>query len=109
MTNTSTNTIENNDQTSPQSLNILADLYKFLDDLFEQDSDSDTLFSGGYIRGISSLVATDFGDENQPLSAALIEAITTKISQAKSELSPQDFAIVNNFWLLIQSKIVKAS
>ena len=105
MTNTSINTIENNGQTSPQVLNTLADLYKFLDDLFEQDSDSDTLFSGGYIRGLSSLVATDFGDENQPLSAALIEAITTKINQAKTELSPQDFAIVKNFWLVIQGNV----
>ena len=89
-----------------QTLKTLADLYKFLDDLFDQDSDSDTLFSGGYIRGISSLVATDFGDENQLLSEALLEAITDKINKAKSELSPQDFAIVNNFWLALKGHVL---
>lgn len=96
----------NNDKNSKQALKTVADLYHALDDLFEQDSDSDTLFAGGYIRGLSSLVATDFGDENQLLSADLIEAITLKINSAKSELSPQDFAIVKNFWLVIQGDIV---
>ena len=96
----------NNSQASQQALFTAVDLYHFLDDLFEQDIDSDTLFAGGYIRGLSSLVATDFGDESQTLSPPLLGAITDKINEAKSELSPQDFAIVHNFWLVIQSNIV---
>lgn len=90
---------------SAKPLSTPADLYQYLDGLFDQDSDSDTLFAGGYIRGLSSLVATDFGDENQPLTSPVVTAITDKINQAKSELSPQDFAIVINFWISIQSKI----
>ncbi|MBU2872346.1 YfcL family protein [Colwellia sp. E2M01] len=86
-------------------LNTPADIYQHLDGLFDQDSDSDTLFAGGYIRGIFSLVATDFGDESQLLSSELCTEVTQKISLAKSELSPQDFAIVTNFWLQLQTKI----
>ena len=100
-----TNNVQNNNDISEKTIVTAADLYQFLDGLFDQDSDSDTLFAGGYLRGISSLVATDFGDENQKLSAPLIENITDKLNQAKSELSPQDFAIVNNFWLTVQSKV----
>lgn len=100
------NNAQTNATTEKQTLTTAADLYQFLDGLFDQDSDSDTLFAGGYLRGISSLVATDFGDELQSLSVPLLAAITEKINQAKSELSPQDFAIVNNFWLSVQSKIV---
>ncbi|MEI6894736.1 MAG: YfcL family protein [Colwellia sp.] len=90
---------------SLKTLTTVADLYQCLDDLFEQDADSDTLFAGGYLRGISSLVATDFGDENQRLIPTLLESISIKISQAKTELSPQDHAIVTNFWLLVQENI----
>lgn len=100
----SNNNTEQNIVTEKQ-LSTAADLYQYLDDLFEQDTDSDTLFAGGYLRGISSLVATDFGDEDQIISIELITAITDKINLAKTELSPQDFAIVNNFWLAVQSHI----
>lgn len=90
---------------STTTLSTAADLYQFLDSLFDLDADSDTLFAGGYIRGLSSLVATDFGDESQSLSPELLTAISIKIEQAKSELSPQDYAIVNNFWLEIKAKV----
>lgn len=97
--------MSDNSITSQESLNTAADLYHYLDGLFEQDIDSDTLFAGGYLRGIISLVATDFGDENQALTSVLLEAITQKISQAKAELSPQDYAIVTNYWLKLQDII----
>jgi len=97
--------MSNNSIVSNQTLSTIANLYHYLDDLFEQDSDSDTLFAGGYLRGISSSVATDFGDESQMLSVDLLAGITTKLSEAKAELSPQDYAIVTNFWLEVQSKI----
>lgn len=84
----------------------VADFYHYLDALFELDSDSDTLFAGGYLRGFFSLVATDFGDENQIISAELVKAVTEKAKQAKSELSPQDYAIVTNFWLVTQQRIM---
>lgn len=89
-----------------KQLITIADFYQYLDALFELDSDSDTLFAGGYLRGFISLVATEFGDENQVISIALIEAVTKKASQVKTELSPQDYAIVTNFWLEIQKRIV---
>jgi len=97
--------MSNNAINSNKTLTIVADLYQYLDNLFEQDTDSDTLFSGGYLRGLFSLVATDFGDENQKLSSELLESVTIKLSESKAELSPQDYVIVTNFWLLVQGKV----
>ncbi|MEY8201026.1 MAG: YfcL family protein [Colwellia sp.] len=91
---------------STKQLTIVADIYLYFDGLFElDDTDSDTLFASSYLRGLISLVATEFGDESQAISAPLIEGVTQKIIQAKSELAPQDYAIVNNFWLDIQKNV----
>jgi hypothetical protein len=80
----------------------VADFYDYLDALFDLESDSDTLFAGGYLRGFISLVATEFGDESQLISQALLLGVSDKVTQAKTELSPQDHAIVTNFWIQIQ-------
>jgi len=90
---------------SSKQLTTVDELYQYLDTLFEQDSDSDTLFAGGYLRGFISLVATEYGDESQVISVELIDGVTQKLSQAKAELSPQDHAIVSNFWLMTQKKV----
>jgi len=87
-------------------LRSVNELYLYLDSLFEQDVDSDTLFASGYLRGFISLSATDFGDEQQLINTALIKIISEKLSQAKTELSPQDNAIVQNFWLDLQQAMV---
>ncbi len=84
------------------ALTTVNELYQYLDSLFTQDTDSDTLFAGGYLRGFISLVATKYGDEAQVISKALIDGVSEKLTQSKSELSPQDHAIVSNFWLDIQ-------
>ena len=88
-----------------ESFSNLSELYQYLDSLFDQDVSSDTLFASGYLRGFISLSATDFGDEQQLISSALIQTITEKLAQAKTELSPQDFTIVSNFWLTLQTKL----
>ena len=85
-----------------KKLNTLSDLYRHLDHLFEQDVASDILFASGYLRGFISLSATRFGDEQQLISMPLIELISKKLAQAKTELSPQDNVIVQNFWLTLQ-------
>ncbi len=87
---------------SSTQLSTVAEIYQYLDNLFEQDTDSDTLFAGGYLRGFISLVATEYGDESQSISAELIEDVSQKLSETKAELSPQDHAIVTNFWLMAQ-------
>lgn len=89
-----------------KQLTTVVELYQYLDNLFEQDSDSDTLFAGGYLRGFISLVATEYGDESQAISAELIEGVSDKLTQAKAELNPQDHAIVTNFWLMTQKKVM---
>ena len=83
----------------------VADFYEYLDALFDLESDSDMLFAGGYLRGFISLVATEYGDESQVITALLLAAISGKVNQARTELSPQDHAIVNNFWLEIQCRV----
>ncbi len=89
-----------------EQLTIVADIYLYFDGLFELDDiDSDTLFASSYLRGLISLVATEFGDESQAISADLIDGVTEKIILAKTELAPQDYAIVNNFWLAMQKNI----
>jgi len=82
----------------------VAELYQYLDDLFDQDIDNDTLFAGGYLRGFIALSATDFGDEQQLISMALIDSISNKLVQAKAELSPRDHRIVKSFWFEIQDR-----
>lgn len=84
----------------------LNEVYQYFDSLFEQDIDSDTLFASGYLRGFISLAATDFGDEEQLISNELIKAITDNLMRAKSELSPKDNVIVQNFWLKLQEAIL---
>ncbi len=98
--------MSNNSTISNKQLTTVADFYQYLDGLFElDDTDSDTLFASGYLRGFISLVATEFGDESQTISQSLIDGVTERITQAKAELSPQDFAIVSNFWLDTQQRV----
>jgi len=85
-----------------KKLSTLSELYQHLDSLFDQDVDSDTLFASGYLRGFISLAATDGGDEQQLISASLIDSITERLADAKTELSPQDNVIVQSFWLALQ-------
>jgi len=84
----------------------LSDLYQYLDSLFEQDVDSNTLFASSYLRGFISLSAMNFGDEEQLISTSLIDIISENLTNAKTELSPQDNVIVQNFWLVLQ-KVIK--
>lgn len=85
----------------------LASLYQYLDSLFDKNVDDDTLFASSYIRGFLSLSAADFGDDQQNISAELLDTVSKHISKAKSELSPQDAAIVSNFWLTMQQEVLK--
>jgi hypothetical protein len=80
----------------------LSDLYHYFDQLAEQDTDSDILFASSYLRGFIALESSHFGDESQPLSLQLFESVSAEVSQAKTELSPQDYALVNNYWLTLQ-------
>lgn len=89
-----------------QKLKTLNELYQHLDRLFDQDVDSDTLFASSYLHGFISLSAAGFGDETQAISTELIEIITEKLAQAKTELTPQDNVIVQNFWLALQQAVL---
>ncbi len=89
-----------------KDINTVSDLYQYLDNLFDQDVDSDTLFASGYLRGFISLSATKFGDEQQLIATPLIDVISNKLGQARTELSPQDNVIVQNFWLTLQQAMV---
>lgn len=85
-----------------KKLDTLSDLYQYFDGLFEQNVDSDILFASGYLRGVISSIAADSGDEQQVLSTLLIDKISIKLHEVKTELSPQDNAIVQNFWVDLQ-------
>lgn len=88
-----------------KKVNTICDLYQYLDSLFEQDVDGDTLFASGYVRGFIALAAANGGNEQQVVTALLIDSISEKLASAKTELSPQDHVIVQNFWLTLQQKV----
>jgi hypothetical protein len=88
-----------------KNLQTIADVYQYLDSLFDQDIDSDTLFASGYLRGLFSSAVSDFSDEKQEISTAIVQAVTDKLANAKTELSPQDNAIVQNFWITLQENL----
>lgn len=81
----------------------LTALYQYFDELVENDADSDVLFASSYIRGFISLAASEFGGEEQALTSVLAESIDEKLHQARTELSPQDKAIVKEFWQQIRA------
>ncbi len=76
----------------------LANLYQYFDDFAEHDASSEILFASSYIRGFIGLSASKFGDEQQILSKALAEDVSEQLHQARAELTPQDRAIVNQYW-----------
>jgi hypothetical protein len=84
----------------------LVELYQYFDELVEQEADSDILFASSYIRGFIALVSSEFGDENQLLTIQLFECVSEGLSKAKTELTPQDSVIVNNYWLSLQNNLL---
>ena len=76
----------------------LTSLYQYFDQLAEHDADADILFASSYIRGFISLAASEFGGEEQPLSSELAQRVTDNLYQARTELTPQDKMIVNDYW-----------
>ena len=89
-----------------KNLHTIADVYQYLDGLFDQELDSDTLFASSYLRGLFSSAVSHFSDEKQEISAEIIQGVNDKLAQAKTELSPQDNAIVQNFWLALQQAML---
>ena len=76
----------------------LTALYQYFDDMAASDADSDALFASSYIRGFIGLAASDFGDEQQVLSQVLASKVSEQLHEARSELTPQDRVIVNQYW-----------
>ncbi|MFT5636185.1 MAG: hypothetical protein ACI89T_001642 [Cognaticolwellia sp.] len=81
----------------------LTALYQFLDEQVEQDVSADELFAGSYLRGFISLGGSEYGDESQPLTQALATNISEKLQAARTELTPQDRQIVQDYWLQLQT------
>jgi len=81
----------------------LTALYQYLDDLVCKDVSVDDFFASSYLRGFISLSASEFGDESQSLTAKLAEVISEKVTAARTELSPADRIIVNNYWQALKA------
>lgn len=79
-------------------LENLSALYAFFDNLVDEDVDADILFASSYLRGFISLAASNFGDEQQLLSQPLYDDITNRLYESRSELTPNDRKIVNDYW-----------
>lgn len=92
--------------TKLESVKTIALLYQYFDELVFNDADADILFASSYIKGFIALEAVDFGDESQALSAALADKVSISLTENKTELTPQDQTIVNNYWLSLQALFV---
>ncbi|WP_441002340.1 YfcL family protein [Pseudocolwellia agarivorans] len=80
------------------SIQNLNQLYQHFDDLCLKENNDDELFASSYIRGFIALSASKFGDETQALSAEFANDISAKLTDSRSELTPQDQQIVSNYW-----------
>lgn len=80
----------------------LTALYQHLDDEVTRDVSADELFAGSYLRGFISLAGSEYGDESQPLTRVLADNISDKLHEARTELTPQDRTIVQNYWATLQ-------
>lgn len=84
-------------------MKTLTELYQYFDELVFNDADADVLFASSYLKGFIALEAVHFGGEQQGLSSALAEKVENQISNNKTELTPQDQVIVNNYWISIKT------
>jgi hypothetical protein len=84
----------------------IVSLYQYFDDLVMQEADDDTLFASSYIRAFIGLLVTE-ALEKQALTCELAEKIAEALLNAKSELTPQDRVIVNNYWLTLAPYFTK--
>ncbi len=80
----------------------LTALYDYLDQQVVADVSADELFAGSYLRGFISLAGSEYGDESQALTQALADNISAKLQAARTELTPQDRQIVQDYWQHLQ-------
>lgn len=80
------------------NFNNLTALYQYLDEQVALDISADELFASSYLRGFISLAASEYGDESQSLTQVLATNISEKLQAARSELTPQDRKIVQDYW-----------
>jgi hypothetical protein len=89
-----------------KSFESIAELYLYLDSLFDRDNSDDQLFASSYLRGFISISVIEFGDESQALSPELATSIDAKLQAARTELSPQDRQIVQDYWVGLREVFV---
>ncbi|TRX57282.1 YfcL family protein [Thalassomonas sp. M1454] len=80
-----------------ENVKTVADLCQYFDSLIDHDDD-DLLFASSYVRGFLVVAAVEFGDEQQALTNELYDLVTSQLDAARSELTPRDKVIVDNFW-----------
>ena len=80
----------------------LTALYDYLDQQVVADVSADELFAGSYLRGFISLAGSEYGDESQALTQILADNISAKLQAARTELTPQDRQIVQDYWQHLQ-------
>lgn len=79
-------------------------LYQYFDELAAQDASADELFASSYIRGFIALSASEFGDETQNITSGLVNSVSNKLDEAKTELAPDDRRLVNQYWQSLQKR-----
>lgn len=88
------------------SIQTLSQLYQHFDELCLKENNDDELFASSYIRGFIALAASQFGDETQLLSTDFGNDISVKLTDARSELTPQDQQIISNYWAELKTLFI---
>ncbi|WP_394175995.1 YfcL family protein [Thalassotalea litorea] len=84
-----------------ENIKTLEQLCDYFDGLIDQD-DADVLFASSYVRGFILIASNRFGDDAQALTPELATQVSADLHQARSELTPQDKVVVENFWQQLQ-------
>ncbi|EAS65327.1 hypothetical protein VAS14_06388 [Photobacterium angustum S14] len=79
-------------------------LLQLIDDGIDTATD-DELFAGGYLRGHISLAAADCESKNELQLSVMKAKVEQSIIDAKSELSPYDYTLVNLMYKNVFTKI----
>ncbi|WP_028117496.1 YfcL family protein [Ferrimonas senticii] len=77
---------------------------QWIDHNLEHGSD-DEVFSSGYLQGHFAVVLSKLEAQSEPELANLTELMSESLSQARSELAPEDMVLVQNAWQQLHSQL----
>ena len=69
------------------------------------EGDDDALFASGYLQGHFAVVLSKLENESEQGTQALALQMVECLAPAREELDDNDYALVNDAWLQLSSKL----